>query len=129
MVFLAGPVAEAKLSGTAMRSYGCRSDLEICVHICERLHLYRNRRSKALGVEMANRLRSQTALILGRPEVWRAVVAIAEDLKAWSQLTGHDAADIAQWTKRLRNQLSLALPLPNSRSGIDSSKHIPRLAA
>jgi hypothetical protein len=127
MVSLAGPVAEAKLFGTAMRSHTCESDLLKCFDLCELLNRHRNRPVEESTVAMANRLRRQTAQILGRPEVWRAIVAIAEDLKVWSQLTGPDAADTAQWTRRVRNQMRLLLPMPKNEGGSDESREFSRL--
>lgn len=61
---------------------------------------------------MANGLRRRTAGILNNPIAWRAVTTLAADLEAWGELTGADAADSAQWSRRIRSQLTLLLPIP-----------------
>ena len=125
MVRLAGPVAEAKLFGTPMRSHACESDLTSALRLCRLLEQYHghlgNRGLLLPGIapgDLAARLRRRTRHVLGYPPNWRAVRAVAEDLEAWSRLSGHDAADTVQWTRRIESQLPLLLPVP-VRTGAD----------
>jgi hypothetical protein len=128
MISLAGVLAEAKLLGKPFRAHFHKSDLQKCQDLCLRLMQYRRRlnRTRAMVIpeenpdDMANRLRQRTRAILGHPPTWRAVTALAEDVEAWSVLTGHDAADTVQWTRRIRNQLSLLLPKPPMRPAVTS---------
>lgn len=39
------------------------------------------------------------------------MTALAEELGGWGKLDGHEAADTVQWTRRIRNQLALRLPI------------------
>lgn len=39
------------------------------------------------------------------------MTALAEELGGWGRLNGHEAADTVQWTRRIRNQLALRLPI------------------
>lgn len=120
MVLLAGALAEAKLLGTPLRAHCCESDLSRCQYICSVLDRYRRSLVDTQAmvipeekpIDMANRLRQRTRQILGHPRTWRAVTALADELVGWSRLTGHDAADTVQWTRRIQNQLGLALPMP-----------------
>jgi hypothetical protein len=123
MVFLAGALAEAKLLATPMRSHGCGSDLRKCLFLCDALRYYRERLVEARGIsipeidaaDLTDRLRRRTQRILGHPDTWKAVTALAADLEGWGQLTGHDSADTVQWAARSRDQLALLLPMPPSR--------------
>lgn len=125
LVYLAGPLVEAKLFGTFLRSHSCESDLAKCYRLCRLLDAYHRHLDAAYGLrvtreapgERASRLRLRTRRVLGHPRTWRAIKALADDLYAWSRLTGHDAADTVQWTRRIQNQLTLLLPIP-SRPGI-----------
>lgn len=120
MVLLAGAVAEAKLHGTLLRSHCCESDLRRCHALCRALSFYARCLTEG-GLmtirdidagAMANGLRRRTAGILNNPIAWRAVTTLAADLEAWGELTGADAADSAQWSRRIRSQLTLLLPIP-----------------
>ena len=120
MLRLAGPVAEAKLFGTPMRSHTCESDLTSALRLCAMLEEYREHLAATRGLsvaavtpaDLAARLRRRTRQVLAYPRTWRAVRALADDLEGWSRLTGHDAADTVQWTRRIDSQLSLLLPVP-----------------
>ena len=135
MVLLAGVVAEAKLLGTPLRAHCGESDLSRCLHLCWLLDCYRRALVDTQAmvipeekpIDMANRLRQRTRQILGHPRTWRAVTALADDLEGWSRLTGHDAADTVQWTRRIKNQLALLLPMPRNASQSDESG-VPRVA-
>jgi hypothetical protein len=119
MSLLAGGVAEAKLHGTPLRSHFCESDLHKCHALCHVLSLYADWLIEERGMSvpridadaMANALRRRTARILSHPTTWRAVTALAADLETWGRLSGEDAADVVQWTRRIHNQLALLLPL------------------
>jgi hypothetical protein len=123
MVFLAGALAEAKLLGTPLRSHCCESDLRKCLQLCYALCGYREHLVATTAMELpkidpaalADRLRRRTQRMLSRPDTWRAVTALAADLEGWGLLTGHDSADTVQWAGRIRNQLALLLPMPQSR--------------
>jgi hypothetical protein len=120
MISLAGPLAEARLLGTSMRSHTCESDLASVARVCFDLGEFHSRLTNAgrltlpmeAPAEMANRLRRRTLKMLAHVHIWREVTALAGELGGWSQLTGHDAADTMQWTRRIRNQLALSLPMP-----------------
>jgi hypothetical protein len=124
MVFLAGALSEAKLLGTPLRSHGCRSDLQKCLLLCDVLSDYRRQLVQKQGMsipeidpaEMTERLRRRTKRVLGDPDTWRAVAALAGDLEGWGRLTGHDTADTVQWARRVRDQLVLLLPMPAAKS-------------
>jgi hypothetical protein len=124
MVRLAGPLAEARLLGTPLRSHSCESDLQSAMRLCTLLEDYRRHLAGTRGLlvpreppgDLASRLRRQTRHVLGFPPTWRAVKALAEDLEVWSRLTGCDAADTVQWTRRIESQRSLLLPMP-ARAG------------
>jgi hypothetical protein len=128
MVALAGPLAEAKLLRKPLRSHCCVSDLQRCEQICWDLDRYRRHliKTRAIAihadgpVEMANRLRRRTFQTLVHPRIWREVTALADELMGWSRLSGHDAADTVQWTRRVRNQLALPLSLPQSQVPVKS---------
>jgi hypothetical protein len=120
MLRLAGPISEAKLFGTPMRSHSCESDLTSAMRLCTLLEEYRKHLVATHGLvvpgeppgDLATRLRRRTRHVLAHPRTWRAVKALAEDLEWWSRLTGYDAADTVQWTRRIEGQLSLLLPVP-----------------
>lgn len=120
MVLFAGPLAEARLLGTIMRAHCCQSDLRKCQLLCAALLSYRDEvcaEPRGLlpdqgAAAMANVLRRRAMHVLRRADVWRAVSALAADLDAWGWLSGDDAADTVQWTRRVRNQLALLLPMP-----------------
>jgi hypothetical protein len=122
MVSLAGAIAEAKLLGTPLRSHCCESDLRKCLQLCYALCGYREHLVETTAMslrkidpaEMADRLRGRTQRILGHPNTWRAVTTLARDLEGWGVLTGHDSAETVQWSGRIRNQLTLLLPMPRS---------------
>jgi len=116
---LAGPVAETRLLGTMLWAHGNQSDFSKCQQLCCELDRYRLHLTDKYGlvipteepVDMANRLRRRALRILANPHTWRAVTALAEELCGWGQLNGHEAADTVQWTRRIRNQLALRLPI------------------
>lgn len=120
MVRLAGPLAEARLLGTPLRSHSCESDLQSAMRLCALLEDYRKHLAATRGLlvpgeppgDLASRLRRRTRHVLGYPPTWRAVKALADDLEVWSRLTGCDAADTVQWTRRIASQLSLLLLVP-----------------
>ena len=124
MVLLAGGLAEAKLLGTPLRSHDCESDLRKCLQLCYALCGYREHLVETTAMslpkidpaEMADRLRRRAQRILVHPTTWRAVTTLARDLEGWGVLTGHDSAETIQWSGRLRNQLTLLLPMPRSMS-------------
>jgi hypothetical protein len=119
IVFLAGPVAETRLLGTMLWAHGNQSDFSRCQQLCYVLDRYRRHLTHKYGLEipkekpadMANRLRRRAMRILANPHTWRAVTVLAEELCGWGKLNGHDAADTVQWTRRIRNQLALRLPI------------------
>jgi hypothetical protein len=118
-VSLAGPVAETRLLGTKLWAHGNQSDFSRCQQLCYVLDRYRRHLAHKYGLvipkekpaDMANRLRRRAMRILANPHTWRAVTALAEELGGWSELSGHEAADTVQWTRRIRNQLALRLPI------------------
>ena len=122
MVLMAGALAEARLLNSKLRAHGCMSDLSRSMGACYMIDDYRRHlvqtHAKVISVEqpidMANRLRRRTRQILAHPNTWRAVSALAEDVEAWSVLSGHEAADTVQWSQRIQNQLGLHLPLLHS---------------
>jgi hypothetical protein len=85
LLFLAGPVGEAKLLGTTLRVHGGESDLLRCLRLCSDLADYGTWRARVTGeslpdvdhVEMANRLLIRATQILNNPRAWRAVTALA----------------------------------------------------
>lgn len=131
-VFLAGPIAEARLYGTPLRSHCCESDLRQCYFLCEALREYGLRSAAGSGLSvpsinaaaMANDLRARTARILGHPRTWRAVAVLAGELETWSRLTGDEAADTVAWTRRIEKQLWLLLPIRPSNSQADAAADI-----
>jgi hypothetical protein len=120
MVSLAGSLAEAKLLGTTLRSNCCEFDLQKVLGLCRALSRYRHwlvdTEAPSIPEEdpirLANRLRKQTRGILGHPVTWRAVTALGHELEGCRRLTGYEAADTAQWVRRIHNQLTLLLPMP-----------------
>ena len=120
MISLAGPIAEAKLLGKPLRAHCCQSDLEKSLKLCSAADEVRrylaDKQNATVSLEapeaMANRLRRRTLATLAHPKIWRAVTALARDLEGWGRLSGHDAGEIMQWTRRAGNQLDLLLPLP-----------------
>lgn len=75
MLRLAGPVAEAMLFGTPMRSHSCESDLTSAMRLCTLLDEYRKHLAATRGLvvrgeppgELAARLRRRTRHILAYP--------------------------------------------------------------
>jgi hypothetical protein len=128
MTLFAGPLAEAKLLGTTMRADCCESDLQKCRLLCAALLNYRGGTAAESGgllgdenvAALANALRRRTMRVLARADVWHAVSTLAAEFDAWGWLSGDDAADTVQWTRRVRHQLALLLPLPERRKSQDT---------
>jgi hypothetical protein len=86
----------------------------LSVYRCQLVDLHAMSIPEVEPISLANQLRAQTRRMLGRPATWTAVAALAQDLVGWRRLTGDEAADTVQWTRRIHNQLTLLLPIPRA---------------
>jgi len=94
-VLLAGPLAEAKATGTPMRSLGATRDLNECRRLADRLltlwsfHAAFQGYSRPDPWAMMNRERRRVRAWIARPRVWSMVSAYAEALSQSEQLDRH----------------------------------------
>ena len=114
-ILLAGPLAEAKLLRTPLRSLGSRSDLESTLEILHFLEDVRGRLSNftEIGSDYSRnfneRLRRQTRRLIGVPKIWRAICLLADDLLVWHELEGDEIATTVQWAFDAEGQTHLLL--------------------
>lgn len=114
-IMLAGPIAEAKLLRTPLRSLGARSDLERALSAQAYLDDLRESLRDIIFIpdeqtsRFLERMRRQTRRLIAQPWCWNAITVLAKDLTVWHCLTGHDVAETVQWSMKPRNQLSLSL--------------------
>ena len=119
-VLLAGPLAVAKLQGTPLRCLGARSDLEEALSAEMWLEQVREDVQTVVPIpdssdRFLDRMRRQTRRLIAQPWCWKAITAVAEDLRAWHRLSGEEVAETVQWSKRTRGQMSLGLRFQNQR--------------
>ena len=116
-VLLAGPLAVAKVQGTPLRCLGARSDLAKAIEI-EAYLAERRKEFQIVAVvpdlpdHFLDRMRRQTRRLIAQPWCWKAITAVADDLRAWHRLSGDEVAETVQWSKRTRGQMSLGLSPP-----------------
>lgn len=128
-IALAGPMAEAKLLRTPLRSLGARADLEDVLYVQAYLERLRVSLCGIVPISAAQiarfdkRMQLQTRQLLARPWCWRAITLLAHELTAWQYLTGHDVAETVQWSKKPYRQLSLSLG-PGGRFETDPASRI-----
>jgi len=102
-MLLAGPLAEAKLLGTPLRSLGARRDLDTVLCLLELLRANNEvtvvdpaSAADPVGA-LGRRLRRQTRQLLGQRRVWHAVNTVAEALLSWETLEGDDVMETVSW--------------------------------
>lgn len=101
-VSLAGPLAEAKLLHTPLRSLGARSDLEDANESFRRLKAIHERLSQYATLteevpdDLLQKLRRKTRSLVGRTGIWNLIDAVAIELVWCSSLSGNDTARIIQ---------------------------------
>lgn len=114
-ILLAGPLAEAKLLRTPLRSLGARSDLQRALSAQTYLDDLRESLQDIVFIPnhhtalFLERMRRQTRRLISQPWCWNAITVLAKDLMAWHRLSGHDVAETVQWSRKPRHQLSLSL--------------------
>lgn len=90
--FLAGPLAEAKVTGMPMRSLGAKLDLNECRRLADRLLTLWSSYAAYQGFArpdpwaMMNRERQRVRAWIGRPRVWSMISAYAEALSEAEEL-------------------------------------------
>ena len=119
-VLLAGPLAVAKLQASPLRCLGARSDLEEALSAEMWLDQVREDVQTIVSIpdssdRFLDRMRRQTRRLIAQPWCWKAITAVAEDLRVWHRLSGEEVAETVQWSKRARGQMSLGLGSQNQR--------------
>ena len=111
-MLLAGPIAEAKVMATPMRSLGAISDLNKVRNALPLLDALRETLvchteiSKDYRIKFFPKLQQETRRLLGNPTIWKSVQVLANDLCARSSLTGEDVANTVQWARTTPGQFS-----------------------
>jgi len=127
-ILLAGPIAEAKLLRTPLRSLGARSDLERSLSAQVFLDDLRDSLRDVISIpddqtaHFLERMRRQTRRLIAQPWCWNAITVLAKDLTGWHCLTGHDVAETVQWSKKPRSQLSLNLGIGEQAGTVSEDK-------
>ena len=91
-IFLAGPLAEAKILGKPLRSLGAKSDLTKCLNLASRLshlHSYVSQFAEIAPIDTENILNTERLFVrrwLAQPKVWNAVELIAGKLSLTGQM-------------------------------------------
>ncbi|BAZ92610.1 ATP-dependent Zn proteases [Thiohalobacter thiocyanaticus] len=112
-ILLAGPLSEAKLLNTPLRSLGARSDLLTAQSFHLRLQDIQIEMSryttlpKPLPARHLDKLRRETRALLGRPRMWEMVCALASELKDIDCLNADEIAAILQQIPDRYGQLGL----------------------
>jgi len=108
-ILLAGPLAEAKLLSTPLRSLGARSDLlraEHCFQFLLDAHHYLSRYcplSATVPTDLLARERQYTRHLIARPRYWQAIEAIAAALLRRKRIQGADMTALIQSTVDARS--------------------------
>lgn len=112
-ILLAGPLSEAKLLNTPLRSLGARSDLLTAQRLYLRLQDIQAEMSrytsipKRLPARYLDKLRRETRSLLGRPRLWEMVCAVARELKDMDYLEAGEIAAVLQKILDRHGQLGL----------------------
>ena len=91
-IFLAGPLAHAKILGKPLRSLGAKSDLTKCLNLASRLthlHSYVSQFAEIAPIDTENILNTERLRVrrwLAQPKVWNAVELIAGKLSLTGQM-------------------------------------------
>lgn len=91
-IFLAGPLAHAKILGKPLRSLGAKSDLIKCLNLASRLahlHSYVSQFAEIAPIDTENILNTERLFVrrwLAQPKVWNAVELIAAKLSLTGQM-------------------------------------------
>jgi hypothetical protein len=113
-IVLAGPLAEAKALNQPLRAIGAEGDLARCRRIIGSLIELRDYIAvdagvgKVCPVELLNQQRAAVRRWLGRPLIWRAVEAIAEELMAKGRI---GAAEVVRAYLETRSDVQRPLSL------------------
>jgi hypothetical protein len=87
-IYLAGPLAEAKILGKPLRSHGAESDLEYCMAMISKLGFLSEFISSLVNIEqidpvaLLNHERQKVRRWLAQPKVWACVRLVALNLLA-----------------------------------------------
>jgi hypothetical protein len=113
-ILLAGPLAEAKLLSTPLRSLGARSDLQTAERLIRTLEDLHDGLSRYTLLPCwpdregyLNHLRRQTRALISRPDMWLMIERVAEDLKCHRFSDGNHIAAAVQSAKARSGQLGL----------------------
>lgn len=113
-ISLAGPLAEAKLLKTPLRSLGARSDLQTAEQLSRKLEdLYDGLSCYAVlpfwpdRKGYLNHLRRQTRALISRPDMWLMIERVAEDLRRHRFAEGNHIAAAIQVAMGRNGQLGL----------------------
>ena len=91
-IYLAGPLAEAKVLGKPLRSLGAREDLEFCINMSGRLnHLwaYVSQFTLLAPIDTEKLMETQrrkTRQWLAQPKVWKVIELVAKQLSVKGKL-------------------------------------------
>lgn len=129
ILYLAGPLAEARHLGKPLRSLGARSDFEQVHALPQRFEQWRS--DLNLDAPLLNddvffkHVCRRTRRLLGRPKIWRAVGVLAADLLAWGRLPGDEVAETVQWALTRGTQMSLLVGVgrKSSKDNYDGGKN------
>ncbi len=112
-IYLAGPLAEAKLLNTPLRSLGARSDLERA----EQRYLYLKDMYEdildfaelphTVPKNLLAQLRRETRALIGRPEIWQMIENLAIELIWCKTLGRREIATVLQQLMDEHGQLGL----------------------
>lgn len=116
-VMLAGPLAEAKATGTPMRSLGSMQDLQTCHEVVRYLYRYWKALPEEAGIEwpggrIVNATRDEVQRWIRRPANWERIRRSAIYLARCHEVTGEQFAEFAI-RKLGQKQLRLARSIPS----------------
>lgn len=104
-MLLAGPMAEAKVMATPLRSIGATADLKKVRDLLRDLDGLRGNLLCHVDIPTDYRvkffptLQQETRLLLNNPKIWESIKVLADDLCDWGTLSGRDIAETVQWAR------------------------------
>lgn len=102
-MLLAGPMAEAKVMATPLRSIGATADLKKVRNLLFKLDHLRENTLSHIDIPTDYRskffpkLQQETRRLLNDPKIWVSIKVLADDLCDWGTLSGRDIAETVQW--------------------------------
>lgn len=102
-MLLAGPMDEAKVMSTPLRSIGATADLKKVRNLLFKLDHLRKSTLSHIDIPTDYRskffpkLQQETRRLLNDPKTWESIKVLADDLCDWGRLSGRDIAETVQW--------------------------------